>query len=242
MIDRDGVIHEINLAASILLNAPRSKLAGRCITDFIHRDDQDGFYYQKLNCQKNLEAFIFELKMKKADGAFFDAQLKMQSLSNKYGDDPQYIVTLTDISQQVQLSSSFALQQNCLELACRVTDMEALLEGYVQLVKSYLQCDAVGIRIRDDAGNIPYQAYDGFSQAFFESESPLSLDTDQCMCITVIKGTTDPSRPFFTEKGSFYINGTSRFLATIPPEYLGTTRNVCHAHGYESVALIPIYH
>ena len=240
VIGRDGVIHEINLSASILLNAPRSKLSGRCITDFIHRDDQDCFYYQKLNCQKSLEAFIFELKMKRADGALFDAQLKMQSLHKEYGNDLQYIVTLSDISPQVQLSSSFALQQDCLELACRATTVEALLEGCIQLVKSYLQCDAVGIRIRDDAGNIPYQAYDGFSQTFYESESPLCLDTDQCMCITVIKGTTDPSLPFFTEKGSFYINATSRFLATVSPKDLGATRNVCNDHGYESVVLVPI--
>jgi signal transduction histidine kinase len=145
-----------------------------------------------------------------------------------------------DISEQVQLTSSVALQQNCLELACRATTMDELLAGYVQLVKSYLRCDAVGIRIRDDAGNIPYQAYDGFSQAFYESESPLCLDTDQCMCTMVIKGTTDPGHPFFTEKGSFYINGTSRFLAMVSPQDRGTTRNVCNAYGYESVALIPI--
>jgi signal transduction histidine kinase len=60
------------------------------------------------------------------------------------------------------------------------------------------------------------------------------------MCITVIKGTTDPGLPFFTNKGSFYINATSRFLATVAPEDLGSTRNVCNAHGYESVVLIPI--
>ena len=28
-------------------------------------------------------------------------------------------------------------------------------------------------------GNIPYQSYDGFSQAFYDSESPLSLHTDE---------------------------------------------------------------
>ncbi len=140
----------------------------------------------------------------------------------------------------MQLSTSFALQQNCLELACSINDLEVLFRAYVQLVKSYLRCDAVGIRIRDDAGNTPYQAYDGFSQAFCESECPLSPHTDPCLCTTVIQGTTDPSLPFFTEKGSFYIHGTSRFLATIPAEHRGKTRNVCNAQGYESVALIPV--
>ncbi len=240
VVDRDGVINEINLAAAISLNAPRSTLTGRCITDFIYPDDQDCFYYQKLNCKKSLENNTFELKMQKADGLLFDAMLQMQSFSQPHGGEKQYNIVLEDISERVQLSSGFALQKRCLDLACNATDIGHLLRESVQLVKSYLQCDAVGIRIRDDAGNIPYQAYDGFSQAFYESESPLSLRTDQCMCIAVINGTTDAKRPFFTKNGSFYINGTSRFLATVSAEDLGTTRNACNAHGYESVMLIPI--
>lgn len=239
-IDRDGVIGDINLTAAIMLNAPRSALTGRRILDFIHHEDQDGFYYQKLACQKNADTKAFELKMKRADGLLFDAQLQMQQLSAIYGEAPRYGVTLMDISEHVQLSSSYALQQRCLEIATMADDMQALLKAYVEAVKAYLNCDAVGIRLRDQHGGIPYQAYDGFSQAFYESESPLSLHTDQCMCIAVIKGTTDPGRFFFTPHGSFYINGTSRFLATIPPEYRGKMRHVCNAHGYESVALVPI--
>ena len=240
VIDRDGMIQEINLAAAISLNAPRGRLTGRRITEFIHRDDQDCFYYQKLNCQKGPEGSTFELKMKRADGFLFDAQLQMQSFSESHSDEPRYTVSIVDISEHVQLSASFVLQQYCLDLACRAATLQELLSGYVQQLKSYLQCDAVGIRIRDDAGNIPYQAYDGFSRAFYESESPLSLQTHRCMCISVIKGTFDPGRSFFTTSGSFYVNASSRFLATVPPEDLGETRNVCNAHGYESVALIPI--
>ncbi|WP_372679258.1 histidine kinase, partial [Desulfosarcina sp.] len=240
VIDRDGVIHEINLVAAILLNAPRSRLTGRCMTDFIHRDDQDCFYYQKLNCQKGPESSMFELKMKRADGVLFDAQLQMQSFSDARSDDQRYTVSIVDISEHMQLSSSFVLQQYCLDLACRAGTMQELLAGYVERVKSYLQCDAVGIRIRDDADHIPYQAYEGFSQAFFESESPLCLHTDQCMCTAVVKGAIDASRPFFTKGGSFYINAASRYVATASYQDLGMTRNARQAHGYESVALIPI--
>ncbi|MBI4767219.1 MAG: PAS domain S-box protein, partial [Deltaproteobacteria bacterium] len=56
----------------------------------------------------------------------------------------------------------------------------------------------------------------------------------------VVKGTTDPGLSFYTEGGSFYMNGTTRFLATVSEEDKGQTRNVCNQTGYESVALIPI--
>jgi PAS domain S-box-containing protein len=238
--DRNGEIQEINLAAAASFNASRSSLIGRRITEFIHEEDQDGFSFKKQNCRENMEILRFESKMKRADGLLFNAQLQMQSLSRDGGSDTLYSMALMDVSERAYLSASIALQQECLEIAIRATDMQTLLEGYVRSIKSYLQCDAVGIRIRDDAGNIPYQAYDGFSQAFYDSESPLSLDTDQCMCIAVIKGNTNHDKPYFTAKGSFYINGTSRFLATLPTEKIGNTRNVCNAYGYESVVLVPI--
>jgi len=240
IIDQAGKIDEINLAAAVALNAPRGTLVGHSITEFIHRDDQDTFYTQKKNCQRNPEAAIFELRMRKTDGLLFDAQIQLQPVLPINEKEIRYSVALIDISEQVQLSGSYTFQQNCRELAAQAMDMQSLLEAYAQLVQSYLQCDAVGIRIRHDSGHIPYRAHVGFSQDFYESESLLSLDTDRCMCTMVMKGAMAPDCDDVTDKGSFYTNSTSRFLATLSSEDMSMTRNVCHAHGYESVALIPI--
>jgi PAS domain S-box-containing protein len=240
IIDEAGKIHEINLAAAVALNAPRGTLVGHGITEFIHRDDQDRFYIQKKNCHKNPEATTFELRIRKTDGFLFDAQIQLQPVLSINASDVRYSIALIDISEQVQLSSSYTFQQNCLELTAQATERHALLKAYVQLVQSYLQCDAVGIRIRDEAGHIPYRVHVGFSRDFCESESLLSLNTDRCLCTMVMKGTVAPDRAYVTDKGSFYTNGTSRFLAMLPSEDMGMTRNVCHVHGYESVALIPI--
>lgn len=240
IIDQAGKIDEINVAAAVALNAPRATLIGHSITEFIHRDDQDSFYIQKRMCQKNLETTPFEMRMRKTNGFLFDAQIQLQPVLSITAKDMGYSVALIDISEQVHLSASHTFQQNCLELTAQATDMQVLLKAYVQMVQSYLQCDAVGIRIRDDAGHIPYHVTVGFSRDFCESESLLSLHTDRCMCTTVMKGAIAPDRSYFTDNGSFYTNSSSRFLATLSPEDMGITRNVCHAHGYESVALIPI--
>ena len=60
------------------------------------------------------------------------------------------------------------------------------------------------------------------------------------MCINVIKGDYNPKLPFYTAGGSFCMNHTTRFLATVSDADKGSTRNVCNQEGYESVALIPI--
>lgn len=117
---------------------------------------------------------------------------------------------------------------------------QPLLDAMIALVQDYMDCEAVGIRLLDEQGNIPYQAYTGFSDTFYETESPLSIRSDQCMCINVITGDINPALPCFTEGGSFFINGTTQFLATVSEQDKGKTRNVCNAVGYESVALVPI--
>jgi len=126
------------------------------------------------------------------------------------------------------------------EIANKSTEMYPMLKDFVKELKKYISCANVGLRILDEGGNIPYQAYEGFSKRFYELESPLSIKSDECMCINVIKGDFDPKLPFYTEGGSFYMNNTTRFLATVSEEDKGQTRNICNEVGYESVALIPI--
>jgi len=146
-----------------------------------------------------------------------------------------------DISDRKKAKEEQRLSFRILEMSNRHTALIPLLKEFVAEVKNFTGCAAAGIRILDEQGNIPYQAYEGFNHRFYESESPLSISSDQCMCINVIKGVTDPNLPFYTEAGSFYMNGTTRFLETVSEEQKGQTRNVCNEVGYESVALVPIH-
>ncbi len=144
------------------------------------------------------------------------------------------------VDTQQRVEKQFHTAYTFLEIANRHTRIEDFLRDIVQEVKCLTGCQAVGIRLLDEAGNIPYEAYEGFCRAFYESESPLSIERDHCMCIDVIRDETEDSLPFFTPGGSFFMNGTTRFLATVSEEEKGATRNVCNAYGFESVALVPI--
>jgi len=127
-----------------------------------------------------------------------------------------------------------------LQIINRHTTMGSLLKEVLDGIKKFAGCAAVGVRLLDEKGKIPYEAFTGFPEEFYKLESPLSLQSDRCMCINVVKGTTNPELSFYTPGGSFYINGTTRFLATISEKDKGETRNTCNRFGYESVALIPI--
>ena len=145
-----------------------------------------------------------------------------------------------DHTARKEAEDTLQASRDFLEIANRHTQMAPLLRDYAAAVKEHTGCEAVAIRILDDQGKIPYEAYAGFQEEFIACESPLSIMSDQCLCINVIKGETDPALPCYTPGSSCYINRFSHLLATTPPGLLGETRNVCHHFGYESVALVPI--
>jgi len=166
----------------------------------------------------------------------------VEFVSNAYAVNGKKVIqcNVRDITKRWQSEESLRASRQFLEIANRHSEMTPMLQEFVKALKEWTDCAAVGIRLLDNEGNIPYEAYQGFSQAFYDSESPLSIKSDQCMCINVIKGTTDSRLSYYTEGGSFYMNTTSRFLATVSDEEKGETRNVCNSYGYESVGLIPI--
>ena len=151
-----------------------------------------------------------------------------------------FVVTARDITERQRVERATMLSRKVLEAAHAFPSTAPLLRAFVREIKDFTGCDAVGIRILDDDGGIPYQAQEGFCQKFYESEGPLSIKSDECMCINVITGKTDPSLPFYTANGSFYTNSTTRLLAAVSDADRGHTRNACNREGYESVALTPI--
>ena len=140
----------------------------------------------------------------------------------------------------MRIGTELRASRKFLEIASLGGDIQDMLQDFVGELKTFTGCDAVGVRLLDESGGIPYMAYQGFSREFTKRKALFSIKTDQCMCINVVKGVTNPELPFYSEGGSFYMNGTTRFLATVSEGDKGQTRNVCNLAGYESVALIPI--
>jgi len=129
-----------------------------------------------------------------------------------------------------------------------------LIREILFLLKVATGFEAVGIRLKD-GDDFPYYETIGFSKSFVKAERYLcsrdgigDLIRDsvgnpylECMCGNIICGRTDPSRPFFSEGGSFWTNSTSELLAsTSAKDRQVRTRNRCNGEGYESVALIPL--
>jgi PAS domain S-box-containing protein len=133
-------------------------------------------------------------------------------------------------------------------------NMADLVHFAVTFFRKRSGCEALGIRLRSDL-DFPYYETFGFSADFIRTERNLCAYDENgqvmrdptgrvlldCMCGNILQGRFDPSLPFFTRKGSFCSNGTTKLLAsTTEADRQARTRNRCNGEGYESVALIPL--
>lgn len=128
-----------------------------------------------------------------------------------------------------------------LNLFLKTSSRHEYLEATVNLLYQWSECRGVGIRLIDNQGNIPYEAYRGFSSAFWKSENCLSLQNNKCLCSRIIQ--EKPlleEAPFLTKAGSFCSNDLSSFLAGISPVSRDKYRGVCARSGFNSLAIIPI--
>ena len=240
-VNEKGLILEANLTAATMLGVDRSRLIKQRFSTFIVPTDEEVFYIHRRELLETKRPQMCELRMHNGNGDHAPFWGRIQSVPLDASDGAGHFRTaVSDITERKQAEETVRTSQRFLEIANRHMTMPSLLEEFATDLRKLTGCSAIGIRLLDDEGNIPYQAHEGFSREFYELESPLKIQSDQCMCINVVRGQADPKLPFYTEGGSFYMNGATRFLATASEEEKGQTRNACNAFGYESVALVPI--
>lgn len=153
-----------------------------------------------------------------------------------------------------KLTQQQDLMGKTLEIINRQLETEDCIAGILSGIREQSRIEAVGIRIKVGE-DFPYYKTSGFPEQFVKAEMSLcSVDNGgnikrdakgsvclKCMCGNIIRGRTNPDSPFFTRGGSFWTNGTTQRLTSIPEKYRqALTKNRCNAEGFESVALIPL--
>jgi PAS domain S-box-containing protein len=125
-------------------------------------------------------------------------------------------------------------------------NLEGSLNAVIGILKQFLGCQAVGIRLHNN-NDFNYYVHDGFPETFIQMENKLcdngkcNKKTLHCICGRVLSNETDPELDFYTRGGSFWTNSSSSLL-TLESEIkkFARFRGTCIKSGFESFALVPI--
>ncbi|MBI5696478.1 MAG: PAS domain S-box protein [Nitrospirae bacterium] len=194
-----------------------------------------------------------QVRCARKDGAQINLEI-IGSLTERHN-SPAVIGTLMDITERRLAEREREITVEFLRLVNQSVGTEDLIRVAAVFFQEQSGCTAVGVRLKE-GDDYPYFEARGFPNAFVKIENSLCLrdrageiirDASgnpvlECMCGNVICGRYDPSKPFFTGRGSFWTNCTTELLATTTEaDRQSRTRNRCNGEGYESVALLPLH-
>jgi len=181
----------------------------------------------------------FETMLRAKNGRLFPALLCMSRI-NVHG--RWSLVTLVqDLSHRKQADRRIQGVNQLLELFATKPSRGDYLEATVVLLKDWCGCQAVGIRLVDQRGRLPFAAFRGFTRRFLKREGQLCLDAHQCACVQVLMEERKPgANPAVDPRCAFGCNELGQFIAK---NRIGARTQIsrpCQEAGFQSVAHMAI--
>jgi two-component system cell cycle sensor histidine kinase/response regulator CckA len=193
-------------------------------------------------------------RFEKADGSVQWLRWEVRPWQDAAGAIAGIVIFSENITERKRAEEEREATVELLRICNTAESLKELMKDLSFYFQRITGCEAIGIRLRE-GDDFPYYETKGFPKEFVLLENSLcAIDQKgelirdsagdpalECMCGNIVCGRFDPSKAFFTKRGSFWSSCTSDLLAnTTEADRQQKTRNRCNGEGYESVALIPI--
>lgn len=252
--DKKNRFVRTNRAFEDAMGLPKNKLEGQSIFDLYPKEQAEAYWKDDLEVIDTGKAKrgIVE-PMDSSQGTKILQTDKIPSFDEK-GLVSGIIGFSVDITESRRAEKERETTIEFLRLVNESTRTRELIQAAITFFQRESGCEAVGIRL-SHGGDYPYYETRGFSKEFLSTENLISTRDSvgrpvynsqgdslmECLCGNVTQGQVDPTKPFFTQRGSFWTNSTSElFAAEGVADQQACLRNRCHSAGYESVALIAL--
>ena len=185
-----------------------------------------------------------EYRMRRHDGEYRSFAVRGVPVTEADGSVREWVGACADITEHKAAQARRDATHALLDLFARKSSSREYLQGVVEVIRAWADCQCLGIRVVDEHGHIPYGASVGFDVEFLQLENGLSLKTDNCCCIRAItQDIEEPDQALLTPGGSMRCDNTAKFVGQLSPPQPARYRGNCAAASFASVAVIPIrYH
>ncbi len=248
-----GEILDCNRALAEMTGYGRGELVGRH-QGMLHpaQDLQEGLSHTFLQHRSGKRGAILSTRLLTKSGEVKLAEIKASLLN--VGGRKVVQAFFRDVTEEMRHNHERETTVRLLHLLNGQSDIRELVHDLTDLLQEWTGCEAVGVRLQEGE-DFPYFETHGFPAEFVEMENHLcTRDAHgevihdgkgnpllECVCGKVLCGYFDPSRPYFTDRGSFWTNSITKLVQSLTDtERRIRTRNRCSDQGYESVALIPL--
>ena len=102
-VSEKGMIAAVNLTGAAMLGVERQRLIGNSFSHFVHREDQDLYYFHNKALLEEMSQKSFELKLMGKEGCTFYAHLECAPVEPGGGRAPQIRVAVSDITEQEEI-------------------------------------------------------------------------------------------------------------------------------------------
>ena len=209
--------------------------------DSLHPDDREKTAKVWSNAVEKRILYETEYRILRKDGRYRDVIARGVPVIKEDGSIREWIGTCTDITESKDAEKRQNVTNTQLELFARKSSRKAYLDSSVEVIRNWSGCELVGIRIKDENENIPYESHIGFDEEFLALESPLNLQRDKCVCIrAMLNKSLESEKDLVSGAGSFYCNDSQALLKSLTEEQLKEYRGNCIKKGLLSISVVPI--
>jgi signal transduction histidine kinase len=188
--------------------------------------------------------YEIEYRVRRHDGEYRYFAVRGVPVTAEDGSTREWVGACTDITERKAARARRDASNGLLGLFARKSSSKEYLEGVVEVIRAWADCQCLGIRVVDEHGAIPYAVSAGFDVEFLQVENRLSLKTDNCCCIRAMtQSIEEQDRPLLTPGGSLRCDNTAEFVSQLSPPQQARCGSGFVGVGFASVAFIPIrYH
>jgi PAS domain S-box-containing protein len=241
-ISPEGKITDVNKATELATGVNREKLIGSDFSDYFTEPQKANEGYHKVISK----GFVrdYPLTIRHTSGSTTDVLYNATVYRNEAGEVQGVFAAARDITARKAAEEKQGVTNLLLKLFARKASRKEYLDSTVKVIRNWSGCEFVGIRIRDNDGNIPYESYVGFDEDFLALENALHLGSDKCVCMrAILQNFQKQERDFISAGGSFYCNDSPAFLNGLSEQEKKEYRGNCIKRGFQSIAVAPIrYH
>ncbi len=99
-LDENTLVLEVNLSGAGLLGIQRDSLIGKPLTNFVHKESQDTFYFHRSQVLQTGTRHVCEIKLMRPDGGWFHAQLESLGMADSDGEFRRLRTLIADITDR----------------------------------------------------------------------------------------------------------------------------------------------